>query len=105
MPTGGIEGAERGEEEPAAVRWALATCRDGTASLLALFFSEELDDIAAAKRLCARCPVREVCLAGAVVRREPWGVWGGELFCNGRILAFKRKRGRPRKDAGAELTA
>ncbi len=34
---------------------------------------------------------------GALTRREPWGVWGGELFVNGKIVAQKRKRGRPPK--------
>ena len=41
--------------------------------------------------------MREACLAGALTRREPWGVWGGELLANGKILANKRKRGRPPK--------
>ena len=36
-------------------------------------------------------------LAGALKRREPWGVWGGELFIAGVIVARKRPRGRPRK--------
>jgi WhiB family redox-sensing transcriptional regulator len=49
------------------------------------------------------------CLEGALERREPWGVWGGELFLNGRILAQKRRRGRPRKNPrpedGIQLTA
>ena len=34
---------------------------------------------------------------GRARRREPWGVWGGQLFLNGRILANKRRRGRPPK--------
>jgi WhiB family redox-sensing transcriptional regulator len=42
--------------------------------------------------------VIEPCLQGALERREPWGVWGGELFANGAVLAHKRRRGRPRKD-------
>ncbi|MDP9386952.1 MAG: WhiB family transcriptional regulator [Actinomycetota bacterium] len=73
--------------------------------MLELFFSEQLDDIARAKVICSTCPVREPCLAGALARREPWGVWGGQLFLNGKILAFKRKRGRPPKNAAAQLTA
>ncbi|MGH9165492.1 MAG: WhiB family transcriptional regulator [Acidimicrobiales bacterium] len=81
--------------------WSTAKCRDGAASMIGLFFSEQLDDIARAKAVCARCPVQEPCLTGALERREPWGVWGGQLFQNGRVLAFKRKRGRPRKDAAA----
>ena len=75
----------------------LARCNDGTGSMTELFFSEQLDDIAAAKAFCLDCPVREPCLEGALERREPWGVWGGELFVNGKIVAQKRKRGRPPK--------
>jgi WhiB family redox-sensing transcriptional regulator len=32
---------------------------------------------AAAKELCARCPVVDACLAHALEVREPYGVWGG----------------------------
>ena len=74
-----------------------ALCRDGSASLVELFFSEQLDDIARAKAFCQGCPVKDSCLAGALERREPWGVWGGELFVNGKVVAQKRKRGRPPK--------
>jgi len=66
-----------------------------------LFFGESPASVAAAKELCAECPVRELCLAGAIERGEPWGVWGGELFVNGQIVAFKRGRGRPRKNQAA----
>ena len=93
------------ETEESAVDWAQASCRAATGSLLGLFFSEELGDIAAAKRICATCPVVEPCLEGALQRREPWGVWGGQLFLNGKILPFKRKRGRPPKNPPAELIA
>ncbi len=78
---------------------AKAKCNDGTGSLVALFFSEQLDDIAQAKHICTLCPVREECLAGALARAEPWGVWGGHLFVKGKVLAHKRRRGRPPKDA------
>lgn len=93
------------ETGEAAVDWSLASCKDGSGSLLGLFFSEEIGDIAAAKRICAACPVVEPCLQGALERREPWGVWGGQLFLNGKILPFKRKRGRPPKNPPAELIA
>ena len=93
------------EELVQPVRWVDARCRDGAGSMVPLFFSEQLDDIARAKATCALCPVIEPCLEGAVERREPWGVWGGQLFANGKILAFKRKRGRPPKNAQAQLTA
>ena len=62
-----------------------------------LFFAETPADVEQAKALCVDCPVREVCLAGALDRREPWGVWGGELFVQGAVVARKRPRGRPRK--------
>lgn len=77
--------------------WDRARCNDGTGRLAATFFSEELQDIAEAKRICAPCPVLVPCLEGALQRREPWGVWGGQLFLNGRILATKRRPGRPPK--------
>jgi WhiB family redox-sensing transcriptional regulator len=74
-----------------------ALCSDGSGALVELFFSESLDDIAAAKAVCFECPVRLACLEGALARQEPWGVWGGELFFQGKVLAHKRMRGRPPK--------
>jgi WhiB family redox-sensing transcriptional regulator len=62
-----------------------------------LFFSEDLSEIAAAKRICATCPVMSDCLEQAIRNEEPWGVWGGQLFCNGKMLMVKRRRGRPPK--------
>jgi WhiB family redox-sensing transcriptional regulator len=85
--------------------WAQASCRDDTAEMVELFFSEQLDDIGRAKAICAGCPLVDPCLEGALDRREPWGVWGGQLFANGRILPFKRKRGRPPKNPQAQMTA
>ena len=62
-----------------------------------LFFAESPADVELAKALCRTCPVRMSCLEGALQRQEPWGVWGGELFVQGVIVARKRPRGRPRK--------
>ena len=62
-----------------------------------IFFYEDLGDIARAKRICADCPSLTLCLEAAIDRNEPWGVWGGQLFRKGKILANKRGRGRPRK--------
>src|ERR1700709_1011188 len=78
----------------------LARCNDGTGSMTELFFSEQLDDIAAAKAFCLECPVKGTCLERAQERREPRGEWGGaggELFVNGKIAAQRRRRGRPPK--------
>ena len=77
--------------------WNQAQCADGTGGLTRVFFSEELHEIARAKTICAECPVLAPCLEGAMERREPWGVWGGQLFIGGKIVAQKRRRGRPPK--------
>ena len=62
-----------------------------------LFFAESPQDVEYAKSLCYGCPARIACLDGAIERREPWGVWGGQLFLRGEIVPRKRPRGRPRK--------
>ena len=61
-----------------------------------LFFAEDAGEIAAAKALCGQCPMQARCLEGAISRQEPCGVWGGELFEAGEIIARKRTVGRPR---------
>lgn len=63
-----------------------------------LWFSESPAELELAKSLCGDCPVRVECLAGAVERQEPWGVWGGEIFERGAVVPRKRPRGRPRKE-------
>lgn len=62
-----------------------------------LWFAEHTADVERAKALCGPCPIRQACLAGALERAEPWGVWGGEVFVDGVVVASKRGRGRPRK--------
>ncbi|WP_199442573.1 WhiB family transcriptional regulator [Umezawaea beigongshangensis] len=64
-----------------------------------LWFADAPADLEQAKAFCATCPVVAECLAGALARHEPWGVWGGEIFERGAVIARKRPRGRPRKDA------
>lgn len=66
-----------------------------------LWFAERPADVEAAKALCVPCPLRAECLAGALSRREPWGVWGGQLVVAGVVVPRKRPRGRPRKDSYA----
>ncbi|MBA8823023.1 WhiB family redox-sensing transcriptional regulator [Saccharopolyspora lacisalsi] len=63
-----------------------------------LWFAETPTELDRAKALCADCPIKVECLAGALSRGEPWGVWGGEIFERGAVIARKRARGRPRKN-------
>ena len=79
-------------------------CNDGNGTLSYLFFSEEFVDMARAKAIFARCTSKAECLAGALARSEPWGVWGGELIEEGRIRTTKRPRGRPVTKSHAVLT-
>jgi len=62
-----------------------------------LFFAESPREVEQAKAMCRGCRARIGCLAGALERREPCGVWGGELLMRGAIVPRKRPRGRPRK--------
>ena len=66
-----------------------------------LFFAEAPADVETAKALCQGCRARIGCLEGALERREPWGVWGGELLLRGTVVPRKRPRGRPRKEDAA----
>ncbi|MCB0947968.1 MAG: WhiB family transcriptional regulator [Mycobacterium sp.] len=64
-----------------------------------LWFAEDPGDLEQAKALCGSCPIRRECLNAALERQEPWGVWGGEILDRGAVVARKRPRGRPRKNA------
>ncbi len=65
----------------------------------ALWFSEQPADLELAQAACPTCPLRLPCLAGAIDRAEPYGVWGGEIFDKGRVIAYKRARGNPGRRA------
>jgi WhiB family redox-sensing transcriptional regulator len=69
-------------------------CRSADADL---WFAEGPADLERAKALCGSCPIQAECLAGAIRRGEPWGVWGGEIFERGAVIPRKRPRGRPSK--------
>lgn len=61
-----------------------------------IFFSEDNETIDAAKKFCLECQMQYQCLEGAITRGEDYGVWGGQLFIKGKIVAKKRQRGRPK---------
>jgi WhiB family transcriptional regulator, redox-sensing transcriptional regulator len=69
-------------------------CRSGDADL---WFAETPAELERAKALCGHCPIQAECLAGALHRAEPWGVWGGQIFERGEVIHRKRPRGRPSK--------
>ena len=91
------------ERSPAAIGASLPRCADGNGTLTPLFFSDDIIDIARAKAICGKCPLATSCLREAQEREEPWGVWGGELLLNGRIVLNKRPCGRPPKHPRPEL--
>jgi WhiB family transcriptional regulator, redox-sensing transcriptional regulator len=62
-----------------------------------LFSAESPDELRRARALCSACPIRAACLAGALQRGEPHGVWGGALFLRGAVAADKKPRARPRR--------
>jgi len=75
---------------------AALPCRTDEADL---WFAERPEQLGKAQALCQECPIRNQCLTGALNRREPWGVWGGEIFERGKVIPFKRGRGRPVKSS------
>jgi WhiB family redox-sensing transcriptional regulator len=97
LPTTGL-GAQRQLDPDALDQFVvdLAPCRSHDPEL---WFAERTAQVEQAKALCRLCPLMADCLAGAIDRAEPWGVWGGQVFVGGVVVATKRGRGRPRKDA------
>lgn len=41
------------------------------------FYPEKGETTRDAKRICVRCVVSDDCLAYAIRRQEPYGIWGG----------------------------
>ena len=56
-----------------------------------LFFPVSEGDAAPAKRVCARCAVRQRCLEFAIELREFEGVWGGFTGSERRALYRHRR--------------
>ena len=100
FPASGPDGPEPNDaadetDEPRGTTFA--RCADGNGTLTHLFFSDDEFDIARAKAICGKCGLSPTCLADALDRAEPYGVWGGELLVDGVVVAIKRGRGRPPK--------
>ena len=55
-------------------RWPTAGCRGMDP---ALFFPSRGEDVKAAQRVCAACPVAAECLDYAMANNERFGIWGG----------------------------
>lgn len=91
-------GHESDDEDHVPALSSYPRCSDGRGTLAFLFFSDDDVDIARAKAICSTCGLQEACLAGAIEREEPYGVWGGKLMIEGVPVEFKRRRGRPRKN-------
>lgn len=53
------------------------------------WFSDSGPRVRAAKEVCGRCPVRELCLAYAFTAAESAGIWGG--------LTTEERRAAPRR--------
>jgi WhiB family redox-sensing transcriptional regulator len=69
-----------------------------------LWFATEDAAVADAKALCRECPQQVACLRGALEREEPWGVWGGQLFHRGAVVARPPRQGRsPSEMIGVSL--
>ncbi len=62
------------------------------------------DIVREAKGVCRRCPVRDVCLASAIERRERYGVWGGKTERERRrLIAQDLRRPRPCERCGTSF--
>ena len=64
------------------------------------FFPEDEATLAAARRICAECPLQDVCRELGLARAES-GVWGGLLLEDGRVLERVPVMGRPRRVVAA----
>lgn len=87
--------------DPDAATWRRdAACLDEDPEL---FFAGDDASVAAAKQVCARCPVRSECLETALAVNEMHGVWGGMAEGERRRLIRRRRRERreQRRASGA----
>jgi WhiB family redox-sensing transcriptional regulator len=67
---------------------AQGTCREYPPNV---FFPTDGVGVEVARKICANCPVREVCLEYAVSNRIEHGVWGGTSERGRRRMARSRQ--------------
>lgn len=88
VPCGGaVVNTLRLSERPEWMRSALCAQADPDR-----WFPVQGGDMSLAKWICARCDVRAQCLAYALARDEPFGIWGGLSAKQRRHLARTRAR-------------
>ncbi|MGC5012576.1 WhiB family transcriptional regulator [Streptosporangium sp. DT93] len=61
-------------------QWTQAACRAAdidSESFFPLSYAAGNPQVQAAKAVCRSCPIRSACLAYALRRGEPEGIWGG----------------------------
>jgi WhiB family redox-sensing transcriptional regulator len=76
--------------DPAGVEtwWPRAACKGSDQSI---FFADDDESIAAAKAVCALCPVREQCLEFSL-QGHHYGIWGGLTEERTRLRRSRRRR-------------
>lgn len=61
---------------------------------------QALDQVARAKAVCARCPVRDACLRFAIDTGQGFGIWGGLTEDERRLQRRRRKAAAVRSGPG-----
>jgi WhiB family redox-sensing transcriptional regulator len=64
-------------------------CRDYPANT---FFPSDAVGVAIARRICARCSVKEVCLDYALANHIEYGIWGGSSERARQLMARQRRQ-------------
>lgn len=65
-----------------------------------VFFDDSAAGLAAARRVCAGCPVRQECLSDGARLEDAWGVWGGRSRRQRRSVGVRPRRPSLRPLAG-----
>jgi WhiB family redox-sensing transcriptional regulator len=78
--------------------WSRAACLNADPELFFPISSSgpALRQVARAKKICARCQVRQACLSYALGAEPVYGVWGGMTEEERRLLKQRERRARTR---------